>query len=176
MVFSTKLDEFMAREAIRDCLYTYARGIDRADEEALISSYWPDAYDCHGAYEGPVMGFIDRVRNAWSRGPRNIHHVTNILIDFQSQDRAHVEAYFLALQRGTTPDGVASQVMLSGRYCDIFTQRNGEWRVQHRTVVYDWVDPQIVPSALETDRFGPRQPIGTSWPDDVVYGLDKIQV
>lgn len=167
------LQELRAREAIRDCLFRYARGIDRADETALLSSYWPDATDSHGATSGPVVGFFERVRDAWSRTPRNIHHITNILIAFRDADSAEVESYFLALQRAEGPDGVARQVMLSGRYCDLFQRRNGEWRVAERTVVYDWVDPQPVPASTEPERFGPRLPIGAPWPDDPVYRIGK---
>ncbi|KAA2315087.1 nuclear transport factor 2 family protein [Pseudooceanicola sediminis] len=168
------LEELQAREAIRDCLYRYARGIDRADEAALRSSYWEDAEDCHGATSGPVAVFYERVREAWARGPRNIHHINNILISFRCDGEAEVESYFLALQRGSGPDGVERQVMLSGRYCDLFQRRGGEWRVARRTVVYDWVDPQPLPEGSEADRFGPRTPIGSAFPDDPVYALADI--
>lgn len=167
------LDEYLSREAIKDCLYRYARGIDRADEAALLSSYWPDAYDSHGATAGPVSEFYERVRGAWAREPRNVHHVTNILITFRDANSAEVESYFLALQRGAGPDGVVRQVMMSGRYCDLFEQRDGEWRVARRTVVYDWVDPQPVPQGSDAERFGPRQPVGTAWPNDPVYRIGK---
>lgn len=168
-----RLDDLLAREAIRDCLYRYCRGIDRADEAALRSAYWPDATDSHGAYCGPVQGFFDQVRAAWSRAPRNVHQITNILIEFERPDRAAVESCFLALQRGPGPDGLVRQVLLAGRYCDLFTCRNGEWRVQERVVVYDWVDSQTPPDAPESDRFGPRQPIGAPWPGDPVYRIGK---
>lgn len=169
----TVSERMAAREAIRDCVYRYARGIDRADEAALLSSYWPDAHDCHGATSGPVGAFFERVREAWARGARNVHHVTNILIDFRGADRAEVESYFLALQRGAGPDGVIRQVMMSGRYCDLFERRDGDWRVARRTVVYDWVDHQPVPQGSEAERFGPRQPIGAPWPGDPVYHIGK---
>lgn len=42
------------REMIRDCLYRYCRGIDRTDEAALRSAYWPDGTDDHGAYRDNV--------------------------------------------------------------------------------------------------------------------------
>lgn len=162
-------DDLLAREAIKDCIYRYARGIDRADEKALVSSYWADAHDNHGAYDGPVSGFFERVRKVWASGARNIHHVTNILIEFDGGCKANVESYFLALQRSIGPDKVERQVMLSGRYCDLFEKRGVEWRVARRTVVYDWVEPQDVPAASEAERFGLRKPIGAPFPHDPLY-------
>lgn len=167
-------DDLLAREAIKDCIYRYARGIDRADEAALLSSYWPDAHDSHGAYDGPVSGFFARVRQVWASGARNIHHVTNILIEFQGDYEAQVESYFLAWQRSVGPDQVERQVMLSGRYCDLFEKRGAEWRVARRTVVYDWVDPQQPPEASEAQRFGQRQPIGGAFPDDPLYAIGSL--
>ena len=167
------ITELMDRDAIRDGLYRYCRGIDRADEAALRGAYWPDAVDNHGFYNGPIEGFIDRVKAVWARKPRNIHAVSNILIEFQSDSIAHVESYFTALQRGAGDDKVVHQFALSGRYCDVFEKRGDEWRVSERTVVYDWVEEQSVPEASEEDRFGPRQPIGADYPDDPVYQMGK---
>ena len=170
-----RLQELLDREAIRDCIHRYCRGIDRADEAALLSSYWPEAYDNHGAYAGPVSGFFEQVRAAWARGPRNIHNVGNVLIEFRDGRQAAVETYFLALQRGTGPDGVERQVMLAGRYCDLFEKREGEWRVADRTVVYDWVDHQDPPQESEAGRFCPRTPIGGTFPDDPVYAIGRTK-
>ena len=164
-----RLEQLLDKEAIRDCIHRYCRGIDRADEAAPLASYWPDAHDCHGAYDGPVQGFFDQVRKIWATGPRNIHNVGNILIEFTGDARAEVETYFIAYQRGTGADGVTRQVLLCGRYCDLFEKRKDEGRGLKRTVVYDWVDHQTPPADSEADRFGPRQPIGGSWPDDPVY-------
>lgn len=161
------------REAIRECIHRYCRGIDRADEAALRSSYWPDAYDNHGPYSGPVEGFFDWVKAAWRNKPRNIHQVSNILIEFRSGSLAVVESYFNALQRGPGKDGIVRQFLLAGRYCDEFQKRNGEWRVARRTVIYDWVESQEVPADSEAKRFGPRLPIGASYPDDAIYKLGR---
>lgn len=167
----TKLTELLDREAIRDCLYRYCRGIDRADEAALRSSYWEDAHDCHGAYDGPAEGFIRYAIEVFKTGPRNVHQIANILIEFVGKDAAAVESYFTALQRGPDPQGVVRQFLLAGRYCDSFEKRGGEWRVAHRTVAYDWVEEQTPPTEDEATRFGARRPIGAAWPDDAVYGL-----
>lgn len=166
-----KLQELVDREAIRDCLYRYCRGIDRADEEALRASYWPDAHDSHGAYEGPAEGFIQMALAVFKTGPRNIHQISNILITFTGPAEAAVESYFNALQRGPDREGVVRQVLLCGRYCDRFEKRGDDWRVAHRTVVYDWVEEQAPPERSEAERFGPRQPIGAARPSDPVYAL-----
>lgn len=166
-----RLTELMDREAIRDCLYRYCRGIDRADEAALRSAYWPDAHDRHGAYAGPAAGFIDFAVSVFATGPRNVHQVSNILIAFAGPNEAAVESYFTALQRGPGKDGVVSQVLLCGRYCDRFEKRGPEWRVADRTVVYDWVEEQAPPQGSEAARFGARQPIGSGAPDDPIYAL-----
>lgn len=43
------LDELLDREAIRDCLARYCRGVDRLDRALLLSTYWPGAEDDHGS-------------------------------------------------------------------------------------------------------------------------------
>ena len=171
MIDEKEIGRLLDREAIRDCIYRYCRGIDRADEAALRSSYWPDATDSHGAYSGPVEGFFQWALEVFKTDARNVHQVSNILIAFTAPTRAAVESYFNALQRGAGKDGVVRQFHLAGRYCDLFEKRAGEWRVVQRTVVYDWIDEQTPPAESETARFGPRQPIGAKLPHDPIYHL-----
>ena len=161
-----RLRELGDREAIRDCIYRYCRGIDRGDMAALQGSYWPDATDRHGAYNGPVEGFFASVAKVFETDARNVHQVSNILITFLMPGRAAVESYFNALQRGG-----GKQFHLAGRYCDLFERRGVEWRVAERTVVYDWVDEQVPPTLPDIERFGLRQPVGGRAPDDPVYDL-----
>ena len=168
-----RLTDLLDREAIRECMYRYCRGIDRADEAALRSAYWPDAMDQHGRYSGPVEGFFELVKQGYSAHPRNVHQVSNILIEFASDAVAAVESYFNALQRSRRRDGTLNQVLLAGRYCDRFEKRNGEWRVAKRTVVYDWVEEQTPPAEPEEGRFGLRKPIGGRFPLDPIYELRK---
>ena len=166
-----QLTELCDREAIRDCIFRYCRGIDRADEATLRSSYWPDATDCHGSYNGPVEGFFQWALSVFKTGARNVHQVSNILIAFKDDSTAVVESYFLALQRGPDRNGVGRQFLMAGRYCDLFAKRNGEWRVAKRTVAFDWVEEQPAPDKTEDARFGGRRPIGGSFPNDPIYEL-----
>jgi len=166
-----RLTELCDREAIRDCMFRYCRGIDRADEATLRSSYWPDATDCHGSYNGPVEGFFQWALSVFKTGARNVHQVSNILIEFKDDSKAVVESYFLALQRGPDRNGVSRQFQMAGRYCDLFEKRNGEWRVAKRIVAFDWVEEQPAPDKTEDARFGSRRPIGGSFPNDPIYEL-----
>lgn len=169
---STALAALLDREAIRECIFRYCRGIDRVDETALRASYWPDATDCHGAYQGSASGFIDAalVKLRESAG-RMIHHVGNLSIELRGQQAA-VETYFLAWQRDRGAGDREQETFLAGRYVDRFEKRGEEWRVAARTVVYDWVQPLgDAPSASEVERFGRRQPIGARKPDDAWYAL-----
>lgn len=139
----------------------------------MRSCYWPDACDNHGSYSGSAAGFIQFALSVFKTQPRNIHQLANTMIEFLGPAEAAVESYFTALQRGPDEAGEIKQVLLCGRYCDLFQKREGEWRIAERTVVYDWVEEQRPPTSSETERFGPRQPIGAPYPNDPVYELSK---
>ena len=80
------------REAIRECLYRYCRGIDRLDEAALRSAYWPDATDRHGPYQGSAAGFIDWALAKLQGGGRLVHFLGNILIELRVLAENAIEA------------------------------------------------------------------------------------
>lgn len=164
------LQRLIDKDAIRDCLYRYCRGIDRADEALLRSTYWPDGTDHHGPYQGDAMGFVDWAMKTLPYIERGIHQVHNILIEFKSGGAA-VESYFSAFQRQPGLDRQMQQWDMKGRYLDWFVKRDDEWRVLNRTVVFDWVEEMPLPPGTEAARFGPRTPIGTRYPDDLVYRL-----
>ena len=166
-----KITKLLDREAIRDCIYRYCRGVDRADEASLRGAYWPDATDQHGPYSGPVEGFFQWANGIFESGARNVHMVGNVLIEFTAPNEAVVETYFFALQRGPGRDDNVRQFLIAGRYCDVFQQRDGEWRVFRRVVAYDWVDEQVAATEPEAQRFGPRLPLGTRFPNDPIYEL-----
>lgn len=163
-----QVEELMAREAIRDCLFRYCRGIDRADEAMLRSAYWPDGTDHHGPYQGSASGFVDWAMKVLPHIERGIHQIHNILIEFR-EDGAAVESYFTALQRQPTQSGEMEQVDMKGRYLDWCVQRDGEWRILNRVVVFDWVENMPLPPGTEAERFGNKTPIGARYPNDPVY-------
>ncbi|MGZ9713001.1 nuclear transport factor 2 family protein [Glaciimonas sp. GNP009] len=165
------LQGLLDREAIRECLFRYCRGIDRVDEEALRSAYWHDATDRHGPYQGSANGFIDWALEKLKGGGRMVHMLGNISIQLHD-DVAAVESYFQALQEDRNAEGQKREMLLCGRYADRFEKRDGNWRIAARTVVYDWINQAVVPELTEAQRFGEtRQPRGGSKPDDPYYAL-----
>ncbi|AVS83486.1 hypothetical protein C8239_00885 [Paracidovorax avenae] len=158
------------KDAIRECLYRYCRGIDRCDAEALRSAYWPDATDRHGPYQGSAAGFIAWALDKLPSAGRMVHLLGNIAVDLHG-NQAAVESYFQAFQAGTDAQGRGTETFLCGRYIDRFERRGGEWRVAARTVVYDWIRDMPAAPGSDAERFGVRMPVGVPWPADAWYAL-----
>jgi hypothetical protein len=157
------------REAIRHCLMTYARGIDRCDRQALESVYWPGAIDDHGSFSGTAAEFIDWVLPALQRYERTTHLLGNILIKLDG-DTAAVETYFQASHRLQRGEEVVDDLVV-GRYLDTMAKRGGEWRIAARRVALDWY--QEIP-LRDPGAYAARSPLtGARFPDDPVYQLFK---
>ncbi len=166
------LQDLLDREAIRDCLHRYCRGIDRVDEACLRSVYWPDATDRHGPYQGTATGFIEWALDKLKDAPRGVHMLSNILIDLRGEV-AGVESYFHALQVDRDAQGGLRENTLVGRYVDRFEKRGGQWRIAQRTVVYDWIGQQAMAEKSDEQAFGVRQPNGARQPADPLYAMLK---
>lgn len=162
-------EELADREAIRDCLYRYSRGVDRCDEAMLRSAYWPDAHDDHLSFAGSPDAFI-----AWSmpilRGmDQSLHMIANILIRIHGS-RADVESYYHGFHR-LPADGGAKDSIGSGRYVDTFERRGDEWRILRRLVVVDWFRDYPDSADWQVGPFGTPVAPGGRWPDDASYRL-----
>ena len=129
------LQALLDREAIRDSLYRYCRGIDRADEAALRSAYWDDATDCHGAWNGTASGFIEQALPRLRQGGRRVHQITNVLIELNG-DSAVSEAYITVVLQQQRPSG-AVEIQVRSRYLDRWSKRDGHWLIIEREHVTD---------------------------------------
>ena len=130
-----ELRRLVAENAIRRVLLIYCRGVDRMDLELIRSVFHPDAIDEHSArYSGPGVGFADYI--AQSLPAQNLtstsHQITNSLINFESEERASAETYFMAAHTNGT-----DILWMLGRYLDVFEQREGEWKILYRRLVHD---------------------------------------
>lgn len=132
---STFAAELADREAIRDCLYRYCRGIDRSDPELVRSAYWPGAMDYHTGFTGTVEDFIAWAMPRLAAMEQAMHMVGNILIRIDGAV-ASVESYLWSVS--VLPGETPQQVQAAGRYADRFEKRDDEWRIAERVVVHDW--------------------------------------
>jgi hypothetical protein len=124
----------LARQAIHDALLRYCWGIDRGDLGLVLSAFHADAVDNHsGVEESAVERFTRTVPAA--AGMKTSHNLANVLIQVDGLTAAaqsNLIAWHQFEFEGATYDWV-----LAGRYLDRFACRDGDWRISHRTVVYD---------------------------------------
>lgn len=128
-----ELHYLLDRQAIVDCLNRYNRGVDRCDEELLLSAYHADATECHGAFTGPPSEFARSIRPAQASWAGSQHHITNHIVEIDG-DVANAETYFLVVSRRDNEETVG---FVGGRYLDRFERRDGDWRIALRVVVID---------------------------------------
>ena len=133
---SDAVQELLDKEAIRQAVLRYCRGVDRADEELLASAYHPDAVDHHGAtpLEGTAIapGILELV----GQSTASLHQITNQFIELHGPDTAAAETYFTAWQ-GMEFEGAERMLLAIGRYVDRFEKRDGEWRIADRLVIVE---------------------------------------
>lgn len=160
MIFGSFLEELEARTAIEDCLKRFARAVDRQDWKLARELYHDDAFDDHGFFKGPPDAFLAHIAKMHEAQDHSMHFNTNVLIEFQSRERAFVETYVLVLQRYQD-----RRVTASARYLDRFEKRNNEWRVVHRTLVFgDMVaeplrEPHSFPASFTEQKHSMDDPL-----------------
>ena len=170
-----KTQQFVAeladREAIRDVLMRYCRGVDRCDEALLRSAYWPDGSDDHAMPGRPPinsMRFIDKILPKLRAMDQSSHSISNVFIRIDG-NRAAVESYFRGHHRIREENGAPRDIVTAGRYLDHMEQRDGEWRILHRVVAVDWFREYADSADWEAGTFGGPCVMGTRHPDDLSY-------
>jgi hypothetical protein len=141
------LRALLDREAIRDAVLRYTRGIDRDDETLMVSAFHEDARDDHGSFIGMVRDFPSRKSRTNLRWSNYQHYVSNQTIEIKG-DEAHVETYFLASL--TRPTGTID--LTGGRYTDRMERRGGNWAIADRIVIVEWAGS--LPSGSATSISG----------------------
>ena len=137
MAGAKSLDELLDRENIRDCIARLARGEDRRDPATITAAYWSDAQNDYGVWSGDFDAYL-----AWvTPGADAIHLTQHILgqslIELDGAV-ARVETHVSSYHRVDMGAGDQDSI-IGGRYLDRLEKRGGEWRIAHRTLIYDWI-------------------------------------
>ena len=132
-----ELQTLIDRQAIRDVVLRYCRGIDRLDLELVRSCYHVDATDEHSTFTGTRDEYVEWVANVLARYAGTMHVIANQLIELDG-DAARSETYGVAYHWGDPPDDRRRNFTTGFRYVDRFERRGGEWRIAARVAVREW--------------------------------------
>jgi hypothetical protein len=129
--------ELEAREQVRDTVIRYAHCADSGRFTELAELFAADgvlevAGELPHAGRDAILAFLTgtgRDLATATATPLIRHHVSNVLIDFESSERARASSYFFVVtERG--PDHW-------GRYRDRLTRTGDRWLFSHRTARTD---------------------------------------
>lgn len=160
------LRELADKQAIREVVLRYCRGIDRLDLDLVRSAYHPDGVDHHTGFDGTVDEFVVWVAAALARLDGTMHVVGNHLAEVVG-DRAVAETYGTAVHWGEPADDPRRNFTTGFRYVDHLERRDGGWAIAERWAVREWTHSD---AAVRVDREAPG-PAGARDGTDVVQVL-----
>lgn len=141
-MYEKEMQQLIAKEAIRDQIYTYCRALDRIDNELGYTVFAEDAEVDYGpTYKGDGRGFIDMMLKQ-HRGMIATHHMmTNILIKLNDDcTKAASETYMYAackFRDFKNRKKAGFTVEARCRDIDNWELRDGKWVIVKRIVAGD---------------------------------------
>lgn len=141
-MYEKEMQQLIAKEAIRDQIYTYCRALDRIDNELGYTIFSEDAEVDYGpTYKGSGRGFIDMMLKQ-HRGMISTHHMmTNILIKLNEDcTKAASETYMYAackFRDFKNRKKAGFTVEARCRDIDNWELRDGKWVIVKRIVAGD---------------------------------------
>ncbi len=117
------------RQDIHDCIVRESRARDRQDSEQILSCWWPEGVDEHGAVVNRMPDYAERANKGHATFfQATSHNITNHLCELDG-DVAYCESYVIGSL--FWKDGERTTLAF-GRYVDQLEKRGGEWRILTR--------------------------------------------
>jgi hypothetical protein len=125
------------RQAINDVLVRYTAAFDAKDIDLLRTVFHPDGIDHHQGFD-PMTAetFLGMAEPMFASLGPTAHYVAGTRIELDG-DSATARYRAVAFHRLGTGAQAFDSVM-GARIVDRLERRNGEWRISHRRVEYDW--------------------------------------
>jgi hypothetical protein len=145
---SPRLQALADRGEVAHVIATFARGLDRTDENLLRSVLHPDATLDFGPgiFQGTGNDYVHWTLGVLA-GVKSSHHMAGQVRAELEGDAALAESYFHAHFRLDKATG-REDVFMGGRWLDRFERRPsgsaGVWKIVHRKQVIDWVRTEAV--------------------------------
>jgi hypothetical protein len=136
---ATELRDYAARRDITDAVQRYMRGLDRLDPDLHRSAFHDDAFvDC-GLMRGGAEDFVAFAQDFLGAMDGSHHLLGQVRIELHDAENASGECYFQAWHGVRDEAGQPRDLFIAGRYIDEYACKNGEWRIQRRHLITDWV-------------------------------------
>ncbi|MGI5130028.1 nuclear transport factor 2 family protein [Pseudonocardia sp. CA-107938] len=137
------------RQELRELVDNWALWRDAGDWDRFATVWHPtEGWMTATWFQGPATEFTAVSRAAFERGVDILHFLGGHTADIAG-DRAICQTKMTINQRGTV-DGVAVDVVCTGRFYDFCGRHDGAWKVVRRQPIYerdrlDPVDPGVRP-------------------------------
>lgn len=157
-----------AKDAIREVLHSYCRGLDRMDR-ALADRVWhrEGTADYGPGFRGTGAEFLDFVWDYHSGYRLHSHMVSNEIIRLDLPSATATSETYVAVWLQTAPrEGFVTDQFHRGRYVDRWSRRDGVWAIDHRTYVGDLVHENRRPASRwdeESATWGKRDSTDLSY-------------
>jgi hypothetical protein len=147
------------RAAIVQVVHDWAIWRDAGDWERFRTVWHDDAWMTATWFQGPAAKFIEVSRAGFDKGVSILHFLGGSSVELRDA-RAIAQTKMTISQRGTV-DGVAVDVVCTGRFYDFFEKRrlpkgdpDERWAIVRRQPIYekDRMDPLDPAARLELDR------------------------
>ena len=138
---STSDDNLRDELLIRRMVERWAVWRDAGDWDRFRTVWHPDGVMMATWFQGPFEDFIRVTREGWSKGVSILHFLGGSAIEVAG-DRAIAQTKMTISQRGLV-EGVACDVVCTGRFHDFVQKHEGRWKLLHRQPIYekDRIDP-----------------------------------
>ncbi|MBC2640899.1 MULTISPECIES: nuclear transport factor 2 family protein [unclassified Rhodococcus (in: high G+C Gram-positive bacteria)] len=134
------VDRVVVESELSATLHRYCRGLDRRDSRLLDGIFWPDStvrYSSADDISGP--DFVSQILPTFERrGIEMTHHMIGNVLTRIWAHVAYSESYLRAFHRVVPPGKQPYDLIIGGRFQDRFEQRNGDWKIARRVLVFDW--------------------------------------
>ena len=123
------------RLRIREVVENWAVWRDAGDWERFKTVWHPGAQMMATWFQGSAARFIEVSREGFERGVSILHFLGGSSIDV-GRDRAIAQTKMTISQRALI-EGVACEVLCTGRFYDFFEQRDEVWAIVLRQPIYE---------------------------------------
>jgi hypothetical protein len=139
------------RMRIREVIENWVLWRDSGDWERFRAVWHPEARMMATWIQGSAERFIEVSREGWNKGVSILHFLGGSSIDVVGT-RAIAQTKMTISQRAEV-DGVACDVLCTGRFYDFFEKRDERWAIVLRQPIYekDRIDPIDPGTALKLD-------------------------